>query len=155
MPAKACTAMLNKLGWEIEAGKDLLPAAFSALVSLLPQLEKFILARVVEDLWDSYIILFSSSSSCLSFSSPISADLKRLSSWPALLSSIFSFLLALFCLDSLPSLTALPASHQHECPETPGAVLLSLPRDQTSQLPTPTCCHCCHSSVKSPGFLLF
>lgn len=42
-----------------EAGKDLLPPALSALVSLLPQLEKSILARVVEDLWDSYIILSS------------------------------------------------------------------------------------------------
>lgn len=52
-------------------------------------------------------------------------------------------------------LSALPASQQLECPETPGAILPSLPPDHTPQLPTPTCCHCCHSSVKSPGFLSF
>jgi len=31
--------MLNKLGWQLEVGKYLLPAALSASVSLLPQLE--------------------------------------------------------------------------------------------------------------------
>lgn len=141
-----------------EAGKDLLPPALSALVSLLPQLEKSILARVVEDLLDSFIIL-SSLLLLLLLSVLLFSDLcwfeKAFQLASPSLQHFRAVLLALFCLDSLPSLSALPASHQHECPETPGAMLLSLPPDQSPQLPTPTCCHCCHLSVKSPGFLHF
>lgn len=68
---------------------------------------KSLLARAVEDLSDCYVsffFFFSSSSPCLSFSFLTSAHLQRLSSWSGLLSRISSsVLLALFCLDSLPS----------------------------------------------------
>lgn len=99
VPSVACVAMLNKFGWELEAGKCLLPAVLSASVSLLPQLDNAYLL----EWWKTFGPDMSSfsSSPCLSFFFLISADLKRLSSWPSLLSSnSSSVLLALFCLDS-------------------------------------------------------
>lgn len=152
MSSVACVAMLNKLGWALEVGKYLLPAALSASVSLLPQLES---AYLLEH-WKTFETVTSSfssySSPCLTLSFLMRAELKTLSGWPGLLfGNASSVLLALVCLDSALSLLYLLPNN---CCAQEHEMQFFSPCHQTNPLSCPllpavisvTC-------VKSPGFL--